>query len=66
MIKVLDVTMTVPWSTFEIGMSFFIPCINTEEIEEKVRWDAARFRYQLVCKQVIERGMYGLRCWRVK
>jgi hypothetical protein len=65
LIKVLDVTMTVPWSTFEIGMSFFIPCVNTAEVAQQVRWDAARFRYEVVCKQVIEKGKYGLRCWRV-
>ena len=64
--QILNLTVKIPWESIEPGMSFFIPCLDTEKVAADVRWEAGRFRYTVLCKQVIEKGRYGLRCWRVE
>jgi hypothetical protein len=64
--QILNLTVKIPWVSIEPGMSFFIPCLDTEKAAADIKWEADRFRYKVVCKQVIEDGKYGLRCWRVE
>ena len=64
--QILNLMVKIPWESIEPGMSFFIPCLDTEKAAADVKWEADRLRYTVVCKQVIDRGRYGLRCWRVE
>ena len=56
----------VNWATFIIGASFFIPCLDTDEAERQVKRTVKRLRYKVVMRVVIEKGVQGLRVWRIK
>ena len=64
--RILGLRIDIPWAKFTPGTSFFIPCLDTKEVAEFVIREAKRRHYNVLCKQVLERGMYGLRCWRVE
>ena len=64
--QILNLTVTIPWQKIEVGMSFFVPCLDSKRVAADIEWEAARFRYKVLCKQVIEKGKYGLRCWRIE
>lgn len=64
MLLLSSLSIHIEWEKFKPGTSFFIPCLNRKEVEDYVRKEAARLRFQVVCKAVIERGKYGLRVWR--
>ena len=64
--QILNLTVKIPWGSIEPGMSFFLPCLDSKKAAEDLAWEASRYRYKVLCKQVIENGKYGLRCWRVE
>jgi len=64
--RILNLTLQVPWSDLKPGMSFFIPCLDTTPVIEFLVAEGARHKYKMLAKQVIEKNMYGLRCWRVE
>ena len=43
----------------------FIPCLDRKEVERFITQEAARLRLNVVCKQVVENKVYGLRVWRI-
>lgn len=61
---VMGLPLLIKWNDFQPGTSFFIPCINRREVERFVLREARRLRVNVVAKQVVERGVYGLRVWR--
>lgn len=65
MLRLLNLTILIEWAKFKPDTSFFIPCLNRKEVADYVKSEAARLRMQVVCKQVVERGRYGLRVWRL-
>lgn len=64
--QILNLTVKIPWESIDPGTSFFIPCLDAEDVAKQLTWEAGRLRYTVICKQVIENGRYGLRCWRVE
>ena len=64
--EILNQKVEIPWKRLEPGMSFFVPCLDSETVSEQLKWESSLYGYSILCKQVIERGRYGLRCWRVK
>ena len=56
--------ITIQWNKFKPGSSFFIPCIDRGKMERYVRKEAKRIKVDIICKQVIENKVYGLRVWR--
>lgn len=66
MLKILNLQIKIEWDKFEPGTSFFIPCLDRKPVEEFIMNESYRRRYRVVCKQVVEKGRYGLRCWRVE
>jgi hypothetical protein len=64
--QILNLKVEIPWASIEPGMSFFVPCLDTENAVKQLTWEAGRYRYRVICKQVIEGDRYGLRCWRVE
>jgi hypothetical protein len=57
---------TVNWKNFVIGASFFIPCLDTDDALKQVKRTTNRLRYKIVSRVVIEKGIHGLRVWRIK
>jgi hypothetical protein len=62
--KIQNLPIVIRWDKFSVGSSFFIPCIDREGMERWVKQEARRLRLKVLCKQVVENGMYGLRVWR--
>jgi len=55
----------VEWNKFQPGSSLFIPCLDRKGVEKWVLSEARRLEVEVLCKQVVENGVYGLRVWRV-
>jgi hypothetical protein len=66
MLRIMNLPVKIEWSKLEVNGSFFIPCLDTKAVAESVSREGARHRYSVVCKQVVENGRYGLRCWRIE
>ncbi len=62
--KILGLPILIEWPKFAPGTSFFIPCIDRKVVSKWVNQEAKRLRIEVVCKPVIENGIYGLRVWR--
>jgi hypothetical protein len=56
----------VNWKNFVIGSSFFIPCLDTEEALAQVKRTTKRLGYKIKTQVVVEKGINGLRIWRIK
>lgn len=62
--KIQNLPILIRWDKFVPESSFFIPCIDRREMERCVRREAKRLKVSVICKQVVENGIYGLRVWR--
>jgi len=49
----------------EIGDSFFVPCIDEEEVKREAKKLAKEFNVNLRVERVVYNGLYGLRIWRI-
>lgn len=63
--QVLGIPLLIEWDKFHPGSSFFIPCIDRRAMQRFVVQEAQRLKISIICKQVIENNIYGLRVWRV-
>ena len=57
---------SVNWRNFVIGSSFFVPCLDTDEALAQVLRTTKRLRYKVKTQIVVEKGIQGLRVWRIK
>lgn len=58
------VRIVIPWDDMKVGMSVFVPCINTALAERQLGRIAARRKISLDAQERIEDGRFGLRVWR--
>ena len=65
-LSVMGLTIKIEWDKFEIGTSVFIPCLDVKPVLSHIQHEGMRRRWQIVGKQVVEKGRYGLRCWRIR
>ena len=63
MVKVFGHTLDIAWDELQIGSSFFIPCINREEVQLYLEDEAYRMRLDVVTKLTIENHGIGVRLW---
>lgn len=56
----------INWAALKPGMSFFIPCLETDGLRGRVQTVARKLQIKVQMKIVIEEGIRGLRVWRVK
>ncbi len=63
--QVLGLPILIECSKFQPGTSMFIPCLDRREVERFIKQETSRLKLDVVCKQVIENKVYGLRVWRV-
>ena len=61
----MDLIPSIEWSKFHPDTSFFIPCVHRLKMERFILAEAERIKVEVLCKRVIERGVYGLRVWRL-
>jgi hypothetical protein len=64
--KVNGVSFDVDWTKFKVGWSFFVPCLYADQGKEEVRRVCRRLGYRIAVKAVIEKGVRGLRIWRLR
>jgi hypothetical protein len=62
--EVLGLPILIEWEKFQPGTSFFIPCLDRRAMERFITREVVRHHLNVVCKQVVENGVYGLRVWR--
>lgn len=65
MLTILNLPLLIQWEKFKSGTSFFVPCIDRRLTQRFVEAEAARLEIKVLCKQVVEKGKYGLRVWRL-
>jgi hypothetical protein len=56
----------VNWRNFVVGASFFIPCLDQEAALMQVMRTTKRLRYKIKTQTVVEKGIIGLRIWRIR
>ena len=59
------VEFIVPWNRFTLGTSLFIPSLNPTETLAAFRKEASRHGVMFTYRVVIEKGVQGLRVWRI-
>ena len=66
--QVLGLPIQVDWGTLRITASFFVPVPlgMTRKLWEQLQADAAPYGYELLAEEVAEKGMTGLRVWRIR
>jgi hypothetical protein len=65
MLTILNLPLLIQWEKFKPGTSFFVPCIDRRLTQRFVETEATRLGVKVLCKQVVEKGKYGLRVWRL-
>ena len=61
----MNQTLTIEWHKLKPGTSFFVPCIDRSGVQKLITKEAKRLKINdLIYKQVVENGIYGLRVWR--
>jgi hypothetical protein len=65
MLTILNLPLLIQWEKFKPGTSFLVPCIDRRLTQRFVETEAARLGIKVLCKQVVEKGKYGLRVWRL-
>lgn len=56
----------INWSKFIVGASFFIPCLDIEATLAEVTTVTKRLGYKIKSQPTVDRGIYGLRIWRIR
>jgi len=56
----------VNWRNFVVGSSFFIPALDPDAVIPLVKRTTKRLGYKIKTQTVIDRGILGLRVWRIK
>jgi hypothetical protein len=64
MLTVMGLPIKIKWDQLEVKGSFFIPCLDSAPVAKFVKQEGGRRGYKIICKQVVEKGKYGLRVWR--
>lgn len=61
---ILGLPLLIEWQKFQPGTSFFVPCLNRREVQRFITRESERHGLDVVSKQVVEKGVYGVRAWR--
>lgn len=58
------VRVVIDWEKFLVGMSIFIPCINTEKARRQAARICKELGYEVIIKVNISDKKLGVRVWR--
>ncbi len=61
----MSLPLHIHWDKFKPGTSFFVPCLDRTTTERMIKKEARRLGFNVATRQVIEKGVYGLRVWRI-
>jgi len=63
---IYGIDFNINWSKFIVGASFFIPCLDSDMALKQIKRATKRLKFRIKTQVVIERGIQGLRVWRIK
>jgi|688.fasta_scaffold2000717_1 hypothetical protein len=55
----------LPIASMDKGDSFFVPCIEYDEVRREATRLSKDFNYDLRIERVVYNGLYGVRIWRI-
>lgn len=55
----------IDWPEFKVGTSIFIPVIDINAALKAIKKESERLEFEYVHKVVIEKGIQGVRIWRL-
>ena len=55
----------INWADFRKDSSFFIPCVQCEELRKQILEKATIACVPISCRYVVENKVKGIRVWRV-
>lgn len=55
----------LPIASMDKGDSFFVPCIEYDEVRREAALIAKEFSFDLRIERVVHNGFYGVRIWRI-
>jgi len=58
------VQVVVDWDGFRVGMSIFVPCINTTLAIDQTKRITSQKGWEIKAQTCIENGHLGVRIWR--
>jgi hypothetical protein len=61
----MDQPIDLPIADMVIGDSFFVPCIDDNEVKKEAAKLAKQYAVDLRVEKVVYNGMYGVRIWRI-
>jgi hypothetical protein len=67
-VQVLGLPVVIDWAKLQIGASFFvpIPLAMTQHPRKQLQAVAAQHGYDVLVEEVVEKGLTGLRVWRIR
>jgi hypothetical protein len=63
---IYGIDFNINWSKFIVGASFFIPCLDSDMALKQIKRATRRLKFRIKTQVVVERGIQGLRVWRIK
>lgn len=57
--------VTIKWSAFAVGSSFFVPGVHQEDLARQLRAETNRMNLKVLIRKVVENNILGVRVWRL-
>lgn len=66
-LQILGLPLAIDWGKLLVGASFFVPVPLgiSQQLKKQLVAVAAEYGYALLTEEVAEKGLTGLRVWRV-
>lgn len=63
--KLQSKLLEIDWTKFKPYSSFFIPCLDVEDMKRQVKTECKRLKFKVAIKVVTENRIRGIRVWRI-
>jgi hypothetical protein len=65
LIRTHGVWVRIDWSKFIVGTSVFVPGVDQHDLKLQLRGEARGLGYSVSLRAVAEKGVMGVRMWRL-
>lgn len=65
MIRTHGIRVWIDWSKFTVGTSVFVPGVDQHDLKLQLRGEARDLGYSVSLRAVAEKGVLGVRMWRL-
>lgn len=63
--KIKTKIIEIDWTKFKPYSSFFIPCLDVNDMKRQVKAECDRLKFRVLIKVVTENRIRGIRVWRL-